>query len=70
MSDTPARWQYAWFSKVAGMVGRQYADLNSALQEANEEASKFGANGWEMVNFTTQYVGSSWIIVCFMKRPM
>ncbi len=76
MYPTPTRWQYTWFSKVAGrQAGFRAPDLNNALHETYQEAGKLGADGWEMVNFTTQWVSDEtrkaghWTVVCFMKRP-
>src|SRR5262245_36948575 len=78
----PPRWEYQWFSVVAGpKTGFRGPDLNGALQEAVEKAARLGQEGWEMVNFTTQWVANEsgsvrgtstaphWTVVCFMKRP-
>jgi hypothetical protein len=78
----PPRWEYQWFSTVANpRAGFRGPDLNAALQEAIEKAASLGAQGWEMVNFTTQWVGDEtgpvrgtttlphWTVVCFLKRP-
>jgi hypothetical protein len=83
MGDIWSRWQHTYFYKTAGSrPGPRGPDLNDALMEAYDEANKLGAEGWEMVSFTTQWVGPGqtktalgpvhtgyWLVVCFMKRP-
>jgi len=57
-------------------VGIHGPDLNAALQETYEIAAKLGGEGWEMVNYTTDYLAgsrpnlSAWRVACFMKRPV
>jgi hypothetical protein len=37
-------------------VGIHGPNLNAALQETYEIAAKLGGEGWEMVNYTTDYL--------------
>lgn len=75
MSETPPQWQYWSFSKVAtARAGFRGPSLDSGLQEAVEEANRAGTEGWEMINFTTQWVAGErhtaayWRVACIMKR--
>jgi hypothetical protein len=84
MGDTPPRWQHTYFYRLSEPGTKTKAtELNNVLMQAYEEANKLGADGWEMVNFTTQWVdstltltvgdrrtGGCWLITCFMKRGL
>jgi hypothetical protein len=40
-------------------VGIHGPDINAALQETHQIAAKLGAEGWEMVNDTTDHLAGS-----------
>lgn len=73
----PPQWEYCWFTRTAGVKIRD-PNVTDAMKSAQDEAASLGAQGWEMVNFTTEYVvlhGTGgglptqyFLVSCFMKR--
>lgn len=73
----PPQWEYTWFKKEARLKFHD-PNVNEAMGEAHAEATALGAQGWELVNYTCEYVvmqGTGkvvpiqyFLVTCFLKR--
>jgi hypothetical protein len=63
------RWDYTWYRDV------HIAHPNTAMEKVMDTATKWGADGWEMVNFSilvdrgTGLSRESWHVAAVFKRP-